>query len=156
MLAFLHGGECIQTIKQSGYGYDYGYDLRDLVCTFMVARPASKAVSGEESDSHYPKRPIRIIRVESLNTKKLSDLSGIDVFVSRADADKEPSLVIANIIILSLVIDYPIENLACYLSDGGFLIRFNAVAERASFAWIWVPFYRKHKIEQMNLEACFG
>ncbi|KAJ6338547.1 hypothetical protein OIU76_008091 [Salix suchowensis] len=44
------------------------------------------------------------------NPKGRSDLAGTDVFVSTADPEKEPPLVTA---------DYPVEKLACYLSDDG-------------------------------------
>ncbi|KAG6409974.1 hypothetical protein SASPL_128018 [Salvia splendens] len=91
------------------------------------------------------------------NPKKFSDLPGIDVFVSTADADKEPPLVTANTILSILAVDYPVEKVACYLSDdGGSLVTFEALAEAASFARIWVPFCRKHKIEPRNPEAYFG
>ncbi|WOH01550.1 hypothetical protein DCAR_0520934 [Daucus carota subsp. sativus] len=90
-------------------------------------------------------------------TKGLSDLPGIDIFVSTADHEKEPPLVTANTILSILAVDYPVEKLACYLSDdGGSLVTFEAIAEAASFASIWVPFCRKHKIEPRNPEAYFS
>lgn len=86
-----------------------------------------------------------------------SDLPGIDVFVSTADAEKEPPLVTANTILSILSVDYPVEKLSCYISDdGGSLLTFEAMAEAASFAKIWVPFCRKHKIEPRNPESYFG
>ncbi|KAJ6873399.1 cellulose synthase-like protein D5 [Populus alba x Populus x berolinensis] len=91
------------------------------------------------------------------NPKGRSDLPGIDVFVSTADPEKEPPLVTANTILSILAVDYPVEKLACYLSDdGGSLLTFEALAETASFARIWVPFCRKHNIEPRNPEAYFG
>ncbi|KAJ7977620.1 Cellulose synthase [Quillaja saponaria] len=91
------------------------------------------------------------------NPKGRSDLPGIDVFVSTADPEKEPPLVTANTILSILAVDYPVEKVACYLSDdGGALLTFEALAETASFARIWVPFCRKHKIEPRNPEAYFG
>ncbi|CAI9105364.1 OLC1v1004272C2 [Oldenlandia corymbosa var. corymbosa] len=91
------------------------------------------------------------------NPKALSDLPGIDVFVSTADADKEPPLVTANTILSILSVDYPVEKVACYLSDdGGSLVTFEALAEAASFAKTWVPFCRKHNIEPRNPEAYFN
>lgn len=55
-----------------------------------------------------------------------SDLPGIDVFVSTADPDKEPPLITANTI---LAADYPVDKLACYVSDdGGALLTFEAMA----------------------------
>ncbi|XP_050203738.1 cellulose synthase-like protein D5 [Mercurialis annua] len=91
------------------------------------------------------------------NPKGRSDLPGIDVFVSTADPEKEPPLVTANTILSILAVDYPVEKLACYLSDdGGSLLTFEALAETASFARIWVPFCRKHDIAPRNPEAYFS
>ncbi|KAI5424956.1 cellulose synthase-like protein D5 [Lathyrus oleraceus] len=91
------------------------------------------------------------------NPKGRSDLPGIDVFVSTADPEKEPPLVTANTILSILAVDYPVEKVACYLSDdGGALLTFEALAETASFARVWVPFCKKHQIEPRNPEAYFG
>ncbi|XP_065860409.1 cellulose synthase-like protein D5 [Euphorbia lathyris] len=91
------------------------------------------------------------------NPRGRSDLPGIDVFVSTADPEKEPPLVTANTILSILAVNYPVEKVACYLSDdGGALLTFEALAETASFARIWVPFCRKHNIEPRNPEAYFG
>ncbi|KAH7574760.1 hypothetical protein ACOSP7_005989 [Xanthoceras sorbifolium] len=85
-----------------------------------------------------------------------SDLPGMDVFVSTADPEKEPPLVTANTILSIMAVDYPVEKLACYISDdGGALLTFEAMAEAASFADLWVPFCRKHKIEPRNPESYF-
>ncbi|GLT87281.1 hypothetical protein SLE2022_053710 [Rubroshorea leprosula] len=86
-----------------------------------------------------------------------SDLPGIDVFVSTADPEKEPPLVTANTILSILAAEYPVEKLACYVSDdGGALLTFEAMAEAASFANVWVPFCRKHDIEPRNPESYFN
>lgn len=86
-----------------------------------------------------------------------SDLPGVDIFVSTADPEKEPPLVTANTILSILAADYPVEKLACYVSDdGGALLTFEAMAEAASFANIWVPFCRKHSIEPRNPESYFS
>lgn len=86
-----------------------------------------------------------------------SDLPGIDVFVSTADPEKEPVLVTANTILSILAADYPVEKLSCYVSDdGGALLTFEAMAEAASFANLWVPFCRKHGIEPRNPESYFS
>lgn len=90
------------------------------------------------------------------NPRGLSDLPGIDVFVSTADAEKEPPLVTANTVLSILAADYPVEKSAVYLSDdGGSLLTFEALALAANFARIWVPFCRKHGIEPRNPEAYF-
>uniref|UniRef100_A0A7N0TY07 Cellulose synthase-like protein D3 n=1 Tax=Kalanchoe fedtschenkoi TaxID=63787 RepID=A0A7N0TY07_KALFE len=86
-----------------------------------------------------------------------SDLPGMDVFVSTADPEKEPPLVTANTILSILAAEYPVEKLACYVSDdGGSLLTFEAMAEAASFANVWVPFCRKHSIEPRNPESYFS
>lgn len=86
-----------------------------------------------------------------------SDLPGIDIFVSTADPEKEPPLVTANTILSILAADYPVEKLSCYVSDdGGALLTFEAMAEAASFANLWVPFCRKHDIEPRNPDSYFN
>ncbi|KAJ1401422.1 Zinc finger, RING-type [Sesbania bispinosa] len=86
-----------------------------------------------------------------------SDLPGVDLFVSTADPEKEPPLVTANTILSILAVDYPVEKLACYVSDdGGALLTFEAMAEAASFANLWVPFCRKHNIEPRNPDTYFS
>lgn len=86
-----------------------------------------------------------------------SDLPGIDIFVSTADPEKEPVLVTANTILSILAADYPVDKLSCYVSDdGGALLTFEAMAEAASFANLWVPFCRKHDIEPRNPESYFN
>lgn len=93
----------------------------------------------------------------SENPTGRSDLPGMDIFVSTADPEKEPPLVTANTILSILSAEYPVEKLACYLSDdGGSLLTFEAMAEAASFARIWIPFCRKHVIEPRNPESYFN
>ncbi|CAL4998177.1 unnamed protein product [Urochloa decumbens] len=86
-----------------------------------------------------------------------SDLPGLDVFVSTADPEKEPVLTTATTILSILAADYPVEKLACYVSDdGGALLTFEAMAEAASFANIWVPFCKKHDIEPRQPDSYFS
>nr|GLL28394.1 cellulose synthase-like protein D4 [Ipomoea trifida] len=86
-----------------------------------------------------------------------SDLPGVDFFVSTADPEKEPPLTTANTILSILAVDYPVEKLACYISDdGGALLTFEAMAEACSFADLWVPFCKKHDIEPRNPESYFS
>ncbi|KAK1307373.1 Cellulose synthase-like protein D2 [Acorus calamus] len=94
---------------------------------------------------------------EKFESSGKSDLPGIDIFVSTADPDKEPPLVTANTILSILAANYPVEKLSCYVSDdGGALLTFEAMAEAASFANLWVPFCRKHIIEPRNPESYFN
>nr|GMC55927.1 cellulose synthase-like protein D3 [Ipomoea batatas] len=91
------------------------------------------------------------------NPSGKSDLPAIYIFVSTADPEKEPPLVTANTILSILGADYPVEKVSCYVSDdGGALLTFEAMAEAASFANIWVPFCRKHDIEPRNPESYFS
>nr|GEW84903.1 cellulose synthase-like protein D3 [Tanacetum cinerariifolium] len=45
------------------------------------------------------------------------DHSGVDVFVSTADPEKEPTLVTTNTILPILAADYPVDKLSCYVSN---------------------------------------
>ncbi|KAL0456819.1 UNVERIFIED_CONTAM: Cellulose synthase-like protein D1 [Sesamum latifolium] len=91
------------------------------------------------------------------NPKGRSDLPGIDVFISTADAEKEPPLVTANTVLSVLAAEYPIEKLALYISDdGGSILTFEAMAEAVKFAELWVPFCRKHDIEPRNPDSYFN
>ncbi|KAJ3692562.1 hypothetical protein LUZ60_011657 [Juncus effusus] len=91
------------------------------------------------------------------NPNGRSDLPGIDVFITSADPEKEPSLVTANTVLSILASDYPVEKLACYVSDdGGSLLTYEAMAEAAAFAELWVPFCKKHNIEPRCPESYFS
>ncbi|KAJ0778203.1 putative 1,4-beta-D-xylan synthase [Helianthus annuus] len=94
---------------------------------------------------------------KKINPSGRSDLPGVDFFVSTADPEKEPPLVTANTILSILAVEYPVEKLACYISDdGGALLNFEALAEACSFANLWVPFCRKHDIEPRNPDSYFS
>ncbi|KAK8564156.1 hypothetical protein V6N13_005625 [Hibiscus sabdariffa] len=93
----------------------------------------------------------------SSNPTGRSDLPGVDFFVSTADPEKEPPLTTANTILSILAVDYPVEKVACYISDdGGALLTFEAMAEACCFADLWVPFCKKHNIEPRNPDAYFN
>ncbi|KAI5062289.1 hypothetical protein GOP47_0022828 [Adiantum capillus-veneris] len=99
----------------------------------------------------------RFERPSPSNPAGRSDLPGIDIFVTTADPSKEPPLVTANSILSILAVDYPVEKVACYLSDDcGSLLTFEALAEVASYSRVWVPFCRKHNIEPRNPENYFN
>ncbi|KAL8162886.1 hypothetical protein V2J09_014375 [Rumex salicifolius] len=96
-------------------------------------------------------------QVTDENPNGRSDLPSVDVFISTADPDKEPPLVTANTILSVLAVDYPVEKLACYISDdGAAILTFEAMAEAISFAELWVPFCRKHSIEPRNPDSYFN
>ncbi|KAK9144231.1 hypothetical protein Sjap_004134 [Stephania japonica] len=126
--------------------FAFSWLLDQLPKFFPVNRATDLAVLKDKFETPNPNNP----------TGK-SDLPGIDIFVSTADPEKEPPLVTANTILSILAADYPVEKLACYVSDdGGALLTFEAMAEAASFANVWVPFCRKHDIEPRNPETYFN
>ncbi|MQL95589.1 hypothetical protein Taro_028260 [Colocasia esculenta] len=126
--------------------FTFSWLLDQLPKLCPINRATDLAVLKEKFETPNPDNP----------TGK-SDLPGIDVFVSTADPEKEPPLVTANTILSILAADYPVEKLSCYVSDdGGALLTFEAMAEAASFANIWVPFCRKHDIEPRNPESYFN
>ncbi|GBG91288.1 hypothetical protein CBR_g52173 [Chara braunii] len=85
-----------------------------------------------------------------------SKLLPVDVFVSTADPEKEPPLVTMNVVLSVLAMDYPVDKIACYLSDdGAAMLTFEALTETASFARMWVPFCKKHEIEPRAPEMYF-
>ncbi|KAJ3692256.1 hypothetical protein LUZ60_012606 [Juncus effusus] len=91
------------------------------------------------------------------NPEGRSDLPGLDVFISTADPEKEPPLVTANTLLSILATEYPVEKLAVYISDdGAAMLTFEAMAEAAAFAEVWVPFCRKHAIEPRNPDSYFS
>ncbi|KHN11971.1 Cellulose synthase-like protein D4 [Glycine soja] len=126
------------------FGFSWILDQVPKLCP--VNRSTDLEALHEKFDSPSPSNPTG-----------RSDLPGMDVFVSTADPEKEPPLTTANTILSILAVDYPVEKLACYVSDdGGALLTFEAMAEAASFADLWVPFCRKHNIEPRNPESYFS
>ncbi|KAE8722555.1 Cellulose synthase-like protein D2 [Hibiscus syriacus] len=74
-------------------------------------------------------------QVSPSNPTGQSDLSGVDLFVSTVDPDKEPPLVTANTILSIMVANYPVEKLSASISDyGGVILTFEAMAEAIRFA----------------------
>lgn len=91
------------------------------------------------------------------NPQGRSDLPGLDVFISTADPEKEPPLVTANTLLSIVATEYPVEKLAIYISDdGAAMLTYEAMAEAAAFAEVWVPFCRKHSIEPRNPDSYFN
>ena len=85
-----------------------------------------------------------------------SRLPGIDVFVTTADPIDEPVLYTMNCVLSILAVDYPVDRLACYLSDdSGALVLYEALVEVGKFAPLWVPFCRKYCVEPRAPESYF-
>ncbi|XP_057417590.1 cellulose synthase A catalytic subunit 6 [UDP-forming]-like [Lotus japonicus] len=88
---------------------------------------------------------------------KPSELSCVDIFVSTVDPMKEPPLITANTVLSILAVDYPIDKVACYVSDdGAAMLTFEALSETSEFARRWVPFCKKYNIEPRAPEWYFN
>ncbi|KAG5062484.1 hypothetical protein AAZX31_02G076100 [Glycine max] len=88
---------------------------------------------------------------------KPSLLADIDVFVSTVDPMKEPPLITANTVLSILAVDYPVDKVACYVSDdGAAMLTFEALSETSEFARKWVPFCKKFCIEPRAPEWYFA
>jgi len=75
-------------------------------------------------------------------------LAPVDLFVSTVDPLKEPPLVTANTVLSILSVDYPVDNVSCYVSDdGASMLTFESLSETSEFARKWVPFCKKFDIE---------
>lgn len=104
--------------------------------------------------------PLKISRILSFRYEKEgqpSQLSAVDVFVSTVDPLKEPPLVTANTVLSILAVDYPVDNVSCYVSDdGASMLTFEALSETAEFAKKWIPFCKKFSIEPRAPESYFS
>ncbi|GMI77100.1 ISOXABEN RESISTANT 2, cellulose synthase 6, PROCUSTE 1 [Hibiscus trionum] len=88
---------------------------------------------------------------------KTSELASVDVFVSTVDPLKEPPLITANTVLSILAVDYPVDKVACYVSDdGAAMLTFEALSETSEFARKWVPFCKKFSIEPRAPEWYFA
>jgi len=88
---------------------------------------------------------------------KPSELASVDVFVSTVDPTKEPPLITANTVLSILAVDYPVDKVACYVSDdGAAMLTFEALSETSEFARKWVPFCKKFNIEPRAPEWYFS
>ncbi|XP_061375935.1 cellulose synthase A catalytic subunit 6 [UDP-forming]-like isoform X1 [Gastrolobium bilobum] len=88
---------------------------------------------------------------------KPSELSSVDIFVSTVDPMKEPPLITANTVLSILAVDYPVDKVACYVSDdGAAMLTFEALSETSEFARRWVPFAKKYNIEPRAPEWYFS
>ncbi|KAL2486350.1 putative cellulose synthase A catalytic subunit 9 [UDP-forming] [Abeliophyllum distichum] len=87
---------------------------------------------------------------------KPSELAAVDIFVSTVDPLKEPPLITANTVLSILAVDYPVDKVACYVSDdGAAMLTFEALSETSEFARKWVPFCKKFNLEPRAPEWYF-
>ena len=60
-----------------------------------------------------------------------------------ADLILEPPIIIVNIVLSLLAVDYPANKLACFVSDDcGSFLTFYDLLEASKFAKLWFPFVR--------------
>nr|XP_017256655.1 PREDICTED: cellulose synthase-like protein H1 [Daucus carota subsp. sativus] len=79
--------------------------------------------------------------------KQKTELPAVDMFVTTADAELEPPILTMNTILSLLAVNYPVERLACYISDDGASpLTYYALVETSKFAKIWLPFCKKYDI----------
>lgn len=103
-----------------------------------------------ERDTH----PERLISMRSPQDQ--IDLPAVDVFITTADPFKEPPLITMNTVLSVLAVDFPVEKVACYVSDdGGSILTFYALQETAKFARKWVPFCKRYRAEPRAPAAYF-
>ncbi|KAL0432298.1 UNVERIFIED_CONTAM: Cellulose synthase A catalytic subunit [UDP-forming] [Sesamum latifolium] len=63
----------------------------------------------------------------------------------------------ANTVLSILAVDYPVDKVACYVSDdGAAMLTFEALSETSEFARKWVPFCKKFSIEPRAPEWYFA
>ncbi|GMH11025.1 hypothetical protein Nepgr_012866 [Nepenthes gracilis] len=76
------------------------------------------------------------------------ELPPVDLFVTTADAVLEPPIITVNTVLSLLALDYPVEKLACYVSDDGCSpLTFYSLLEASKFAKLWVPFCKKYGVQ---------
>ncbi|KAH9307461.1 hypothetical protein KI387_035372 [Taxus chinensis] len=85
---------------------------------------------------------------ESYSGESASKLPPVDIIITTTDPFREPAILTANTVLSVLALDYPVEKIACYVSDDGRSpITFYSLLETLEFAKKWVPFCRKFNIE---------
>ncbi|CAK7348999.1 unnamed protein product [Dovyalis caffra] len=81
-------------------------------------------------------------------SQKAQELPPVDIFVTTADPVLEPPILTVNTVISLLAVEYPVDKLACYVSDDGCSsITYYSLVEASKFARLWVPFCKKYNIQ---------
>ncbi|CAK7348998.1 unnamed protein product [Dovyalis caffra] len=81
-------------------------------------------------------------------SQKAQELPPVDIFVTTTDPVLEPPILTVNTVISLLAVDYPVDKLACYVSDDGCSsITYYSLVEASKFAKLWVPFCKKYNIQ---------
>ncbi|XP_031381614.1 cellulose synthase-like protein H1 [Punica granatum] len=82
--------------------------------------------------------------------QRTRELPALDMFVTTADPELEPPIIMVNTVLSLMAVDYPgaAHKLAVYVSDDACSpLTFFALSKAAKFAQLWVPFCRKYNIE---------
>ena len=73
----------------------------------------------------------------------------MDIIITTIDPFWETAITTTNTILSVLAINYPVQKIACYISDDGASpITFYSLVETLGFAKRWVPFCKKFNIEK--------
>ncbi|XP_039124624.1 cellulose synthase-like protein H1 isoform X1 [Dioscorea cayenensis subsp. rotundata] len=79
--------------------------------------------------------------------KRLDELPAVDIFVTTADPKLEPPIITVNTVLSLLAVEYPVEKLACYVSDdAASAATFYSLVQASKFAKLWVPFCKKYDV----------
>nr|AFD33697.1 cellulose synthase A [Eucalyptus camaldulensis] len=134
----------------------YGLWLTSVICEIWFAMSWIL----DQFPKWYPiKRETYLDRLSLRYEKeeRPSQLADIDIFVSTVDPMKEPPLITANTVLSILAVDYPVDKVACYVSDdGAAMLTFEALSETSEFAMKWVPFCKRFNIEPRAPEWYFS
>ncbi|XP_042030591.1 cellulose synthase-like protein E1 isoform X1 [Salvia splendens] len=94
---------------------------------------------------------------DRLSRRHGDDLPRIDIFVSTADPQLEPPLMVADTVLSVMAYDYPPEKLSVYLSDDGCSdLVFYALYEASKFSRVWLPFCKSFNVELRAPKAYFS
>ncbi|KAJ8764958.1 hypothetical protein K2173_010423 [Erythroxylum novogranatense] len=94
---------------------------------------------------------------ERLLRRYRDKLPGVDIFVCTADPVLEPPILVMNTVLSLMAYTHPAEKLNVYLSDdGGSDLTFYALLEASHFSKHWIPFCKRHNIQQRSPEAYFA
>ncbi|XP_074377412.1 cellulose synthase-like protein H1 [Apium graveolens] len=92
--------------------------------------------------------PIKYVQYPDRLLEQKTELPAVDIFVTTADAELEPPIITMNTVLSLLAVNYPVEKLACYLSDDGASpLTYHALVETSKFARVWLPFCKKYDIK---------
>jgi cellulose synthase A len=132
----------------------YGLWLASVACECWLAL---SWLAGQLTKLSPTNRATHLHALEKEEKDGNYKLASVDVFVSAADAAREPPLATANTVLSVLAADYPAGRLACYVSDDGAdMLLFEALTETARLARRWVPFCRAHGVEPRAPEPYFA